>query len=301
MQTVLITGANGFLGHYLTQRLLRSGHKVVATGKGPCRLPFQSPDLFYHQLDLTEPESVFHLFEATQPQIVVHAGAMTRPDECEGARDAAWQVNVAGTENVLAAAEASAAYVVHISTDFVFGGTKECYTEFDAPDPVNYYGVTKWEAEKRVQAYKGPWAVVRPILIYGYPQRGRENILMLVAAALQEGRELKLFTDQLRLPTYVEDLTWGIEQVMTRKAEGIYHFCGPDAWSPYDIGQCVAEYLDLNKGLIKPVTAATFHQPARRPPRTMFLLDKVKNEFGYKPTTFKDGLHKTFQKWSREL
>jgi dTDP-4-dehydrorhamnose reductase len=183
---------------------------------------------------------------------------------------------------------------VHISTDFIFEGTAESYSEEDEGNPVNFYGRTKLEAEQRVKTYEGPWSILRPILMYGQPQVGRSNILTIVAEALRNEKPVRLFTDQRRLPTYVEDFVWGIEQVIARQATGIFHFCGKDALSPFEIGVKVAEYLQLDETLVQPVTAETFYQPAKRPPQTMFDLTKVRERFGYEPTSFAEGLRKTF-------
>lgn len=298
MQTVLITGANGFVGFYLTQRLLQKGYKVVATGRDSNRLPFTHSNLLYQQLDFTNPEQVAQVFCTTTPSIVVHGGALTKPDECTLNPEAAVRVNVDGTRNMLDAANKAGAYFLYISTDFVFAGNQETYLEEDEPNPVNFYGETKAAAEALVQQYPGEWAIVRPILLYGKPQTGKHNIITMVATALQEGRSLKLFTDQLRLPTYIEDLTWGLEKMIAAKVAGIFHFCGEDSLSPFDIGIKVAEYLGLDKTGIAPATAADFHQPAARPPRTMFSLDKVKREFGYRPTLFAEGMRKTLDGWN---
>ena len=295
MQTVLITGANGFVGHYLTGRLLRSGYKVIATGKGAERLQFSHAHYQYHSLDITDAEAVSAVFQKYAPQLVVHGAAMTKPDECELAKDAAYKVNVGGTENLLAVATANGQpFFLHISTDFIFKGTAPFYTESDAGDPVNYYGLTKLEAEEKVKQYGGDWTIVRPILIYGQPQAGRSNILTFVADALRAGKPVRLFTDQQRRPTYVEDLVWGMERIMKKRATGIYHFSGKDTLSPFDIGIRVAIYVGLDTGLVQPVTEAEFYQPAKRPPQTLFDLTKVEKELGYEPTSFEEGLRRTF-------
>lgn len=294
MQTLLITGANGFVGYYLTQRMLTEGYNVVATGKGPERLQINHPRYSYCSMDVSEAASVNEVFARHQPSLVVHGAAMTKPDECELQQEAAWQVNVGGTGHVVDAANACGAFLVHLSTDFIFEGTANRYTEADEGNPVNYYGKTKLEAEGLVKTYAGSWAILRPILMYGQPQVGRQNILTFVADALRKKEAVRLFTDQRRFPTYVEDFVWGIAQVVRHRATGIFHFCGKDALSPFEMGVKVAEFLMLDKNLVQPVTAAEFFQPAKRPPQTMFDLAKVEQLFGYQPTSFEEGLRKTF-------
>ncbi|MEJ0106899.1 MAG: sugar nucleotide-binding protein [Bacteroidota bacterium] len=94
---VLITGANGFLGYYLTGELLKKEYKVIATGKGGCRLPYINNSLFtYTEMDFTDPFAVHDVFEKYKPSIVVHAGAMSKPDECELNQWECYIVNVEG-------------------------------------------------------------------------------------------------------------------------------------------------------------------------------------------------------------
>jgi dTDP-4-dehydrorhamnose reductase len=99
----------------------------------------------------------------------------------------------------------------------------------------------------------------------------------------------------VRTPTYVGDLADGIIAVIEKKAKGIYHLSGEDVLTPYQMAVRAAEYLGLDKTLIKKVTAADFSQPAKRPHKTGFVIDKAKNELGYQPLSFEEGLKKTFE------
>lgn len=294
MQTVLVTGANGFVGSYLVPLLLQKSYKVVATGKGECRLPYQHENLEYQSLDFTDAETVDNVFETFQPQIVVHAGALSKPDECELQREAAFRTNVTGTKNLIIAAAHYNSFFLFLSTDFIFSGEQGMYAEEDTAAPVNYYGETKLLAEKVVQEYTGPWSIVRTVLVYGKPICGRGNLLTSVAENLKSGKPLKIFNDQVRTPTYVEDLAKGIVSIIEKEKRGIFHLSGSDVMTPYDMAIAVAKYLHLNESLITPVEEAEFDEPARRPPKTGFNLNKAKKELGYAPISFTEGLQKTF-------
>lgn len=296
MQTVLITGANGFIGHYLADQLLQKGCKVIATNRGANRLPFGHTNFIYETLDFTQAEAVAKIMEQYMPQIVVHAGALSKPDECEQNKEGAFLVNVTGTQHLLQAAQKCKSFFVYLSTDFVFEGTNLQYEEKDALDPVNYYGETKKEAEAEVQAYPFGWSIVRTILVYGHPRGGRHNLLTMVAKGLQEGRTLKIVDDQIRTPTYVEDLVNGIVTIIEKGASGIFHLSGRDVVTPYQMALEVAEYLGLEKKGIQKVTADSFNEPARRPRTTGFNLSKAEKELGYQPISFSEGLRKTFDR-----
>ena len=109
---------------------------------------------------------------------------------------------------------------------------------------------------------------------------------------LSQGKSIQVVSDQLRTPTYVEDLAKGILLVIQKKAIGIYHISGDELMSPYEMALATAEYLHLDNNLIEKVDAAIFNQAGKRPAKTGFVIDKAKNELGFKPLTFKEGLKK---------
>lgn len=294
---ILVTGANGFLGHYLTKQLLQKRHHVIATGKGNCRLPFNDDESFQYQtMDFTNPFEVHDVFEKHKPEVVIHAGAMSKPDDCEQQQWQAYVTNVEGTLTMLMNAEEQKSFFVFVSTDFVFDGERGMYKEEDEAAPVNFYGKTKADAEEAVKEYEHGWTITRTVLVYGKPLAGRRNILSIVKDKLEKGEEYSVVDDQVRTPTYVEDLAAGIIAIIEKKATGIYHLSGSDVLTPYEMACKAADYLGLQKSLIKKVTAADFTQPAKRPAKTGFVIDKAKNELGFIPVSFEEGLIKTFER-----
>ncbi len=292
---ILITGANGFLGYYLSRQLLLRGYDVIATRRGDCRLPINDDKNFrYVSMDFTDPNSVHEVMKKHSPEVLVHAGAMSKPDECEQNQRQAYIVNVEGTMTLLMKAAELKCFFVFVSSDFIFDGIKGMYSEDDLPAPVNFYGKTKAEAEEAVKKYKYDWAIVRTVLVYGKSITGKANILTVVKEKLEKGEEYKVVNDQLRTPTYVEDLADGIVSVVEKKATGIYHLSGEDILTPYEMACKTADYLGLNKSLIRKITSADFSQPAKRPLKTGFNISKAKDILGFQPISFDEGLRRTF-------
>jgi dTDP-4-dehydrorhamnose reductase len=292
---ILITGANGFLGHYLVEQLLAKGHDVIATGRGECRLPFAGRKEFtYASMDFTNPYDVHDVFEKYIPQAIVHAGAQTKPDESELNQWQTYLTNVEGTVNLLVNAAGHQSFFLFVSTDFIFDGEKGMYTEEDEARPVNYYGRTKLEAEELVKDYEHGWAIVRTVLVYGKPLSGRSNILTIVKDKLEKGEIYNVVDDQVRTPTYVGDLAAGIVAILEKQVGGIYHLSGKDILTPYQMAIKTANYLGFDSSLINRVNASNFTQPAKRPAKTGFEIGKAKKEIGYDPISFDDGLVKTF-------
>ncbi len=288
---ILITGANGLLGQKLV-RLLQEQPQVelLATGRGACRVSGLPPHQYRH-LDVTDRQAVMALLQEWQPDSVVHTAAMTQVDDCELNPAACRIANVEAVAHVVAGCEAVGAHLVHLSTDFIFDGSHGPLDEEAKPNPVNYYGQTKLEAEKLVQQAATDWAIARTVLVYGVvPGLSRSNIILWVKESLEQGKTIRVVDDQWRTPTLAEDLAMGCWLLAKNKAQGVYNISGADMLTPYQMALQVADYFGLDKRLIVRADSTTFIQPAKRPPRTGFIIDKAKNELGYRPHSFTEGI-----------
>jgi dTDP-4-dehydrorhamnose reductase len=289
---ILITGANGLLGQKLV-RLFSTDptYKIIAASLNPVRFDTSTDNPDFHQLDITKPDEVFNLINETTPEIIIHTAAITQVDDCELDPETCWKTNVDGTRNIAVAARENGAFLIHLSTDFVFDGIKGPYFEIDTPNPISKYGESKLESEDIVQSLMEDYAIVRTVLVYGYlPEMTRSNIVLWVKNNLEKGEEIRVVTDQLRTPTLVEDLAIGCKLIADKRACGIFHISGKDLLSPYDMAIKTARYFQLDEGLIHRANAANFTQPAKRPPRTGFIIDKARDLLGYEPRSFEEGL-----------
>lgn len=289
----MVTGSNGMLGRQLVGRLLGdTPHRILATGKGPCRLPFTESERFsYHELDITDGVSVNDYILGQKPSAIIHAAAMTQPDPCELDPIACWTVNVTATRFIVDAASATGAYLIYISTDFVFDGAAGPYRETDTPCPVNYYGSSKLAAEKAVMASSVDACILRTVLVYGKALAGmRANLVSWVKTSLEQGIPIKVVSDQWRTPTDVDDLARAVLLALEHRPQGIYHVSGNEGMSPYDMALRVAALMGKDASLISRVDASTFTQPAQRPMRTGFIIEKASRELGFVPRRFDDAL-----------
>ena len=296
MVKILVTGANGLLGQHLVKLLTENEYTVIATGKGPCRVEQPDEQRFrYYPADLTYPLSLHEIFIKEQPEMVIHAAAMTQVDDCEMQQDACFDINVQATINVLVEAEAYSSHFIYVSTDFVFDGEKGNYTEEDDQNPLSWYGFTKVQAESIVQTCDMPWSIVRTCLVYGRNvSGGRNNIVTWVKNSLDEGKTIRVVSDQLRTPTYVEDLAKGILMIVRQKRTGVFHIAGKDLKTPYEIALGTAALLGLDSRLIQQADASSFSQPGKRPPKTGLDISKARQELGYEPLSFEEGLKRTW-------
>jgi dTDP-4-dehydrorhamnose reductase len=287
---ILVTGSNGLLGQKLTE-LLENDPSVtlIATARGKSVLPITKGE--FHALDITDGNAVDEVFARTKPDVVINTAAMTQVDQCETEREACWTANVTSVENLVKACEQNNVHLVHVSTDFIFDGTRGPLDENEKPNPVNYYGESKLAAEEVVKKSKTGWSILRTVLVFGITRdMSRSNIVLWVKNSLEQGKSIQVVNDQWRTPTLAEDLAQGCYLAAKKKATGIYNISGKDFLTPYDIAIATANYFKLDKSLVNVTDSTKFTQPAKRPPKTGFIIDKARTDLGYEPRSFDEGL-----------
>ncbi|MEO8589285.1 MAG: SDR family oxidoreductase [Flavobacteriales bacterium] len=289
---VLITGSNGLLGQKLVAAL-RSGPDVelTATSRGTDRTPAPLA-MNYRSLDITVRAEVDAVFDEARPDVVIHTAAMTNVDACELDPTACQLQNVMATQHLVDAAKRQRSHFIFLSTDFIFDGENGPYREDDEPGPLSIYGHSKLEGERIVrESGLERWAIARTIIVYGIAEGlSRSNVVLWAKDALEKGKPINVVDDQWRMPTLAEDLADGCIRIAKRSATGIYHLCGPDGMSILELVHRVGTFFSLDTGLVKPIASASLSQPAKRPPRTGFILDKARHDLDYAPHGFEAGL-----------
>lgn len=287
---ILVTGSNGLLGQKLT-RLLQEDENVylIATARGKSAVRIIRGE--YHSLDISKRNDVESVIRVTKPDVIINTAAMTQVDDCETQREACWTANVTAVEHLVRCCHALHIHLVHVSTDFIFDGSRGPLDENEIPSPVNYYGESKLAAEKVIQSSPISWTILRTVLVFGITNdMSRSNIVLWVKKSLEQQKPIRVVNDQWRTPTLAEDLAQGCYLAAKKRAKGIYNISGKDFMSPYDIAVKTAEFFNLDKSLITPTDSTQFVQPAKRPPTTGFLIDKARQQLGYEPRSFEEGL-----------
>ena len=287
---ILVTGSNGLLGQKLSQILIwDKSVEPIITARGKSSIPLSRGQ--FKSLDISNAAEVQQVLSTTKPDVVVNTAAMTLVDQCETQQEACWKANVESVGNLIQACDKIKAHLIHISTDFIFDGSHGPLDETAKPNPVNYYGKTKFSAEELLMKSNISWSILRTVLVYGVTHdMGRTNIVLWVKENLEQGKTIRVVNDQFRTPTLAEDLAMGCYLAATKKAKGIYHISGKDFITPYDIAIKTAEFFDLDKSLIIPTDSSQFTQTARRPLRTGFIIEKARKQLGYEPHSFNEGL-----------
>lgn len=291
MKKILVTGSNGLLGQKLTDLSIADTEiELIATSTGPDRHPAGS-GYVYEELDVLDKPRLEELVGKYRPDAIIHTAAMTNVDACENNREKCYALNVESVKYLADVCKKNDIQLVHLSTDFIFDGEDGPYTEDAEPNPLSYYGQTKLEAEQIIQKSGCRWAILRTIIVYGIvSDMSRSNIVLWAKAALEKGEPINVVNDQWRMPTLAEDLAECCLLAVKKDAQGVFNASGKDLMSIIEIVQRVADYWGLDKSLIRPVSADTFIQAAKRPKKTGFILDKTIRVLGYQPHSFEEGI-----------
>lgn len=296
---ILIIGANGFTGRRMLADLAsKTAYTVSGCSLSEDIRPEEAGNSSYHfvRTDVRDAAAVTALFEEVRPQVVINTSALSVPDFCETHHQEARLTNVTAVEQIARACQQYGSRFIHLSTDFVFDGRIDrLYRETDQPNPVNYYGLTKLEGEQRVAALCHSYAIARVVVVYGKALPGQHgNILQLVANKLRAGQPIRVVSDQWRTPTFVGDISLGVEQLIHHPGNGIYHLCGSDCLTIADMAFRVADALQLDRTLIHPVSTEQMHETTPRPRFSGLSIEKAQQEFNYHPQSLEEGIKKMF-------
>lgn len=251
---VLVTGANGQLGTDLC-KVLRDFELIPLTHK---------------DIEISDMNSVKQAFNKHKPDIIINTAAYVRVDDCETEQDKAFLINALGARNVAVVAQELGARLIHISTDYVFGGEAEPrttpYTEFDTPVPLSIYGKSKLAGENLVRHFCLRHFIIRVSGLFGTAGSSGKggNFIETMLRLAREHDELRVVKDQVFSPTYTRDLARKIAQLMTTEYYGIFHITNRGACSWYEFTTEILKLAGITTPVV-PITSDQYPQKARRP------------------------------------
>lgn len=261
MAKIMVTGATGLLGRAVVKQLELTGHEVVATG-------FSRASDSVHRLDLTLPNAVADFVSHHCPQVIVHCAAERRPDVSEQNPQAALALNLSASQALAQAAKANHAWLIYISTDYVFDGTQPKYAEDAATHPVNFYGESKRRGEEIVLNTSPDFAVLRLPILYGQVEKLSESAVLVLIQQLMDKRPQGIDNWAVRSPTSTADIANAIDKLIAQHIEhsivqGIYHFSAAETMTKYRMLLTLGEILQLSTAHLTPESTPT--DSAKRP------------------------------------
>ncbi len=284
---ILIFGSNGMLGQRLSE-FFRNNSLELLTSSVEEKSFIEGID--YVQCDITDRNKTKKIIYDFCPDFIINAAAFTNVDLAETERETAWKINVKAVEYLSEAARIIDAHIIHFSTDYIFDGRNGPYLETAMPNPLGYYGRTKLASENVLKLYAVKHTIIRTNVLYGQARFGRPDFVKWVVNSLRENKEIRIVTDQINNPTYLDDIILAVDKIIESKREGIYNIGGRELLSRFEFTQMIADYFSLDKKLIKPITTEELNQPARRPLKSGLITIKAQSELGYRPHTILEAL-----------
>ena len=281
---VLITGSRGQLGHHLQELLKERKIEYVATD--------------VNELDITDFDAVNESIKKYKPSHVINTAAYNAVDLCEKNVAIAFAINAVGPWNLALAARKNDCVFVHVSSDFVFDGTKKsAYVETDLPNPQSAYARSKYAGELLAQNTGGKYFIVRTAWLYGDVGK---NFPTAIVERARAGGALSVVEDQTGCPTYAKDVAEAIVALMHTKAYGLYHGVNKGSTSWYSFAQAILKEV----GVDATVHAQTAKQYAKgvnrvvaaRPAHSELATEKLQKETGYAFRPWQEALHEWAEK-----
>lgn len=282
---ILVTGANGQLGNeiQLTSKNSKDNYIFTDVCDG------------YHKLDITNIEDIRKAVAENSIECIVNCAAWTNVDSAENAGEIVETLNAKAPENLAIAMKEVGGLLVHVSTDYVFGGAPyniPC-KEDQKGTPTGVYGLTKLHGEQNIQNSGAKYIIIRTSWLYS--EYGK-NFVKTMMNLTSTKPELKVVFDQCGTPTYAGDLATVIFDIVeNRKYEdnnGIYHFSNEGVCSWYDFTKKIAELAGNTKCDIQPCHSDEFPSPVKRPSYSVLDKTKLKETFGIKIPYWTDSLKK---------
>lgn len=274
---VLVTGSGGLLGSDLV-RALRSRYEITGWAR---KQPVGSSEgsIPLDRVDLTDSAAVRESIGRRRPEVVIHAAALTDVDDSERDPALAMRINRDGTAAVASACAEVGAFLLAVSTDYVFDGRLDRpYREEDAPHPISHYGRSKRAGEEAALSICPKTLVVRVSGLFG---RSRINFVSMAAARLKAGETVPAVTDQVNSLSYTADLAEGFGRILLEygkepagagprgRLHGVLHLSNAGGASRLEVAEWVAEQVGAPVSLIRRTTWLEMDRPAARPAQTV--------------------------------
>ena len=280
---VLVAGANGQLGQAI---------RSIAKNHPKTEFVFcASADL-----DITSSENCNSIFNKYKPNYCINAAAYTAVDKAESEPEKAKLINVVGAKNLAEACKENNVILLHISTDFVFDGTKkEPYNEFDLPNPTGMYGKTQLEGERAIQGVFDNYFIVRTSWVYS---EFGNNFMKTMLRLASERDQISVVNDQIGTPTHALNLAEALLKIIQLTDQnplkdnfGIYNYSNEGQCSWYDFAKKIFEIKNIKMD-VKPIPTSQFPTPAQRPKFSVLDKTKIKTTFGIFIETWENALAK---------
>jgi dTDP-4-dehydrorhamnose reductase len=286
MKKILITGASGFLGWSLCREASKC-YEVIGIYHKQCT---HIPGVQTKKINLTCYKDVKKIFHEVRPDTVLHAAAASQPNFCECHPEKSYAINVHASSDLAGLSSDLSIPFMFTSTDLVFDGLTPPYSETSRVNPVSRYGEQKVKAEQEIWLRYPDSKVCRLSLLYGYSRNNSHSFGVEMVQSLKQGKQLRLFYDEIRTPVDIESAAKGLLLSLDQK-EPLIHLGGSVSVSRYDMGVAIQQLLNTSPSLLDSISQKQMPMNAPRPADVS--LDSSKAfSFGYQPMDIREGFRK---------
>ncbi len=283
MDKLLVVGASGLLGSAAFE-LGSKSYETFGTYNKNAR-----PGMV--QLDSTDRAKVFELVKSIKPNIVFDCHALNNADYCEAHPDEGWAINFEGSRNIAEASKEVGAKYVFVSSDYLYSGGKEIYSEKDKPDPRYYYGRLKWAMQSFLEIMDIDSIVVITTGLYGKQgSTGKKSFVPFIIENIQKGTRTEVISDQYICYTLVDDIVGSVFELCKQNARGWYNIVAKDCLSKYEFALLISKEFKLDSSMLVPVSASQLPNAPKRPDKVKLSTRKLKAAIGHAPMSAKKGL-----------
>lgn len=304
---IAVTGTTGLIGSRF-KSLLANKYDIfeVNTSSG---------------IDIRKRNQLLEGLDEASPDLIINFAAKTNVDACEEDRekdteklknlgilnngkinidkvksdyfeddDTAFAINTMSVKNLADYAKDKGIKFIYISTDFVFQGDREYYNEDDEPNPIDWYGMTKFFGEEIVRNRLSNFMIVRTAFPYGFYNEKKSDFIWKLFDLIKKNNELSLVEDQIITPTFIDDIVFGLGFLIDKNYNGVIHLAGDDFHSPYEIGKLISKvFLNKEQEFKKIKRDDLYKSRAKRPFKVRIKNDKLE-KLGFETKTLKEGL-----------
>lgn len=289
MVKTAVIGASGYIGRHLWKTYRRAHPDSLGTS-------FSATNAELVYFDIRRPDIQPLRLEQSAYRAVLIASAIPNIAFCEQQRDAAYEVNVRGTLELIRQLGRTQIQVIFLSSDYVFEGNTGRYTDEAEMRPTTEYGRQKALVEKELPSLARNPLILRLSKIYGV-EKGDRTFLDEIACCLAKGAEVRASTDQVFCPTYIDDLVRAIVAIQDRGLCGVLNVCNAECWSRYDLAVNVAKALSIAPQMVQPVLLHELPGMSGRPLNTSMTCDRLTREVGFLFTPLSDAFRAVAANW----
>jgi dTDP-4-dehydrorhamnose reductase len=300
---IILTGASGLIGSRF-EELMFENHEIIPLSSG-------------NGIDITDKDAVKSFLSEKNGDVIIHLAGKTDVDGCEADKDSdlgilnieeagiddldvlavnsdvwknkssAFAVNTVGTKNLYDISKEIGTKFVYISTDFVFSGDDDFNTEETHPQPIDWYGYTKYFGEKLIDTSKD--LIVRLSFPYGFKSPVKKDLVWKLYDLLSSNSEVSLISNQTITPTFIDDIINGLNFILQKEAVGTFHLTGSSSLTPKEIGEKIKNSFGFQTVINDSKLEDVYAGKAPRPFKSIMKNARIIN-LGYRPKTFDEGL-----------